>query len=169
MKEIWRDVDGYGGNYKISNFGVVVSLSNGGAKPLKKFLSSSGYESVYLYNGSKKSRKAYRVHRLVALTFIPNPDKKPYINHKDGVKNNNCVENLEWVTQSENMRHAVDVLHRKTGKCTAVECVETGEVFKSQREASIALGLSPNSVCIAMGKRAKNCSTAAGLHFVRKS
>lgn len=64
----------------------------------------SGYLSVGLSNGTKTD---FGIHRLVALAYIPNPENKPYVNHKDGVKTNNDVSNLEWVTPSENMLHAV--------------------------------------------------------------
>lgn len=167
MKETWKFVDGYNSRYKVSSLGRVCSLCSSKPKLLQKFLDKHGYETVYLYNGSKKSRKMHMVHRLVAQAFIPNLENKPHVNHKDGCPTHNYVSNLEWVTRSENIRHAIDVLHRKPGKCIPVKCIETGEIFESQRAASLALGLSRNSVCIALGKRVKNCNTAAGKHFER--
>lgn len=75
---------------------------------LKPFLNSRGYRQVRLLN-----RKLYLVHRLVALTYIPNPDMKIQINHIDWNTINNCLENLEWCTQKENMIHSVKILWRR--------------------------------------------------------
>lgn len=165
MKEIWKDIAGYNGKYKISNLGEVLSLCRGHRILIKKFLDNHGYETVYLYNGSKKSRKMHLVHRLVAQAFIPNPEGKREVNHIDGVPTHNYMTNLEWATRTENVRHARDVLHKKMWRGIPVRCVETGEIFESQTAASVSLGLSKNSVCIAMGRRVSNCNTAAGLHF----
>ena len=93
--EIWRDIDGYEGLYQVSNFGRVKSFQRGKPRILKAFL-NSGYLSVVLYRDHKV--KQCLVHRLVALAFIPNPEDKPLVNHINGVKTDNCVENLEWAT-----------------------------------------------------------------------
>lgn len=109
--EIWKDIIDYEGIYQISNIGRVKSLdrnilySNGKThfqkgKELNGFLNTSGYWSVDLYKRGK-SKKFY-IHRLVAIAFIPNPFNKTEINHIDEDKLNNCVENLEWCTSSEN-------------------------------------------------------------------
>ena len=68
----------------------------------------AGYPVIWLQGRTRKERKHYYVHRLVALTFIPNPNNKPEVNHIDGNKQNNHVSNLEWVTHQENMQHAHD-------------------------------------------------------------
>lgn len=109
MQEIWADIKGYEGLYKISSLGTVKALPNNPTH-LKELIltpskNSSGYLKVELYKD--KVSKMYYVHRLVALTFIPNPYNKPQVNHKDGNKLNNTVENLEWVTKSENQKHAI--------------------------------------------------------------
>lgn len=110
MEEIWRDIKGYEGLYQVSNFGRVKSLKRTikGRKYQSKHLSiqkgKDGYERIMLYNSS--GHKGMTVHRLVALSFIPNPNNKKCVNHKDGVKTNNKENNLEWVTHSENMKHA---------------------------------------------------------------
>ena len=92
-KEIWKDCKGYEGKYQVSNFGRVWSVVKQQYKNQR--IGKDGYYKVTLIakNGKQKTE---RVHRLVALAFIPNPDRLPQVNHKDECKTNNCVENLEW-------------------------------------------------------------------------
>ena len=104
-QEIWRDICGYEGLYQVSNFGRVKSLRFGREKLLKVGVSNTGYANVSLIKN--KSKKTFHVHVLVAVTFLPNPENKREVNHIDGDKQNNRVENLEWVTGSENTRHAI--------------------------------------------------------------
>lgn len=114
MEEVWKDIPGYEGLYQVSSFGNVKSLGRYGKNRYKpiwrpgKVLSAGkdnkGYLTVVLSKNSK--RHTYKVHRLVALTFIPKEDGKPQINHIDGNKSNNNINNLEWCSQSENMLHA---------------------------------------------------------------
>lgn len=111
MEEIWIDISGYEGKYQVSNLGRVRSLiyknnANGKIykreKLLKQFYDRNGYLRVDLKMGKRKNAQ---VHRLVALAFIPNPLEKPQVNHKDKDKENNKVDNLEWVTNQENQLH----------------------------------------------------------------
>lgn len=103
-----RGIQGYEGLYEVSDTGRVFSLKFGKRRKIAAGLSSSGYLSVVLQNSAK--RRSLTVHRLVAFAFLENPEMKATVNHKDGVKTNNHVSNLEWNTQSENMRHAYRVL-----------------------------------------------------------
>lgn len=98
-EEIWKDVP-FDSNYKVSNYGRIFSKRTN--KILKGELTEKGYIRVAL-----TEHKRYLVHCIVAQTFIPNPENKPQVNHIDGNKQNNYVDNLEWCTQSENMRHAL--------------------------------------------------------------
>jgi len=98
--EIWKSIKGYENLYWISSFGNVRSV--------RKYLKHEvrrGYHRVDLCKNGKT--KKWFVHRLVAFAFIPNPKLKPFINHIDGNKSNNKIPNLEWVTNLENIRHAI--------------------------------------------------------------
>lgn len=100
--EKWKDIEGYEGKYQISNKGRVKAL-NFRRTTKEKIISgrnNKGYQAVELWKFGK--RKSYLVHRLVALSFVPNPDNLPQINHKDENKLNNNADNLEWCTQFYN-------------------------------------------------------------------
>lgn len=101
--EIWRDIEGYEGLYQVSNLGRVKSLGNDKTKK-EKILSQYENKNGYLYvNLCKDGKmKTFRVHRLVANAFIPNPNGYRCVNHKDEDKTNNCVDNLEWCTHQYN-------------------------------------------------------------------
>ena len=102
--EIWKDIEGYEGEYQVSNLGRVRRIS---VKILKPEIRP--VRSPYEYAQSRVSLKGkkFAVHRLVAQAFIPNPKRKPQVNHIDNNPQNNCVDNLEWVTAKENTKHAL--------------------------------------------------------------
>ena len=120
--EEWRDVVGYEGYYMVSNFGRIVSsaryVSNNkglrfiSAKLLSQNFNYAGYCKAILCKCSK-NHKHELVHRIVAQAFIPNPENKPMVDHKDRNKANNCVSNLRWCTAKENMRNPNTILHCK--------------------------------------------------------
>jgi len=103
MKEIWKDIKDYEGYYQVSNYGNIKSLHFKIPKILKP-IDRNGYKFVCLCIDQK--RKTLPIHRLVALTFIPNPQNKPNINHKNFITSDNSIFNLEWCTQSENILYS---------------------------------------------------------------
>src|SRR5574344_1100472 len=103
MKEIWKNVSGYEGIYQISNFGRVRSFKFSNVRILKNIVQSAGYLTVDLRKNG--ARKSFKIHRLVALAFIENPNNLPSINHKDECKTNNSVNNLEWCTDKYNSNY----------------------------------------------------------------
>lgn len=126
MKEIWKPVVGYDRSYEVSNIGRLRSLDrettkvfNGKPFPVKrkgKYLvpmpSGSNRRSLYM-RVSLGFKNQKLLHRIVAEAFLPNPENKSQVNHKDGNGLNNKVENLEWCTQSENMQHAAYIIRQQ--------------------------------------------------------
>lgn len=167
--EEWRDIKGYEGRYQVSSHGNVRSLPRKGehckrTEPIIMRLSDQkgGYKGVTLYENGERKRKL--IHRLVAEAFLPNPECKPEVNHINGIRYDNNVANLEWVTTSENAIHSFVVLKRKTDN-KKVMCVETGVTFDSTTEASKAMGIIRTSITKCCRRKRK---TAGGYHWQYK-
>lgn len=102
MKEIWKDIEEYKDKYQASNYGRIKNKRT--KQIVSLYIGSHGYYKVGLYYDRKN--KPTEVHRLIAKTFISNPENKKEVNHIDGNKLNNKIDNLEWVTHKENINHA---------------------------------------------------------------
>ena len=123
MEEIWKDIIGYEGKYKVSNMGRVYSIPRlnslgnrcgGRYLSIRKVGCKQGIKPYYQYCLCDEGVNVnVKIHRLVAEHFIPNPLNKPEVNHIDGDKSNNKVENLEWVTHQENCIHSFQVIGHK--------------------------------------------------------
>ena len=154
MQEIWKDIVGYEGLYQISNLGNVRSLNynhTGKVGILKGGYNPAGYRIV-LFNTADKGKNYFTIHRLVAQTFIPNPENKPCIDHINGDRSDNRVENLRWVTQEENQNFPLakknksqsQINDSKKSKTVLQLDINTGEVineFPSGKEVERQLGL----------------------------
>lgn len=138
MEEKWKDIQGYEGYYKISNKGRIYSYFT--HKYLTPAQNNIGYMFVSLgkvINNEYKT-KGFKLHRLVATAFIPNPQNKRCVDHIDGDKTNNSVDNLRWCTHKENCnnpntKHQKGIPKPELGK--PVMCIETGIVYDSAAEA----------------------------------
>lgn len=148
MQEIWKPIT-YNSEYLISNQGNVKR----GEKIIKGWVQNTGYRTICI------GRKKYSVHRLVAETFLDNPNNYPIINHKDGNKQNNCVDNLEWCTYKHNINEAQKIgLYDKRNKNMSVNPLRSKKiklldknsnkckVYKNMKEASISLGYNPSYI-----------------------
>lgn len=177
MTEIWKDIKGYEGIYQISNTGKVISLDRiiytkdnrqyfykGGLKEYTE--DKDGYLRVGLNKENKQ--KTVGVHRLVAEAFIPNPDNLPEVNHKDENKKNNCVDNLQWVEQIDNIQYGTraqrmaQTQKNNPARSYKVLCVETGIEYPSMAEAGRQLGINKGNIANTIAGRQK---MAGGYHW----
>ena len=153
-KEDWRDVPGYQGYYQISNLGRVKSLERsleyppskaypkGVTKVLKERIMTpckdkKGYLFVQLFKNG--NFKCARIHRLVALTFLPNPENLPQVNHKDENKQNNCLSNLEWCTPKYNVNYGVGKYKKTLNKrIPVIQYTKSWELVREYESATAA-------------------------------
>lgn len=161
--EIWKDIKYYEGYYKVSNLGNVKSISREVTREigpyitkernLRKGNSKPGYYNVSLCVNSMP--KSFLVHRLVAHAFLENPLNKKEVNHKNGIKTDNRVENLEWVTPKENCKHAKDILN--------VDVYKTGSKNK-RSEPTLQISLDGFLICVheSRNEAARNCNIPVG-------
>ena len=175
-EEIWKDIEGYEGHYQVSNLGRVRSLGKyrknfltGGysyhkGKILKNILNRKGYYYITLYKNGKAIKKT--IHRLVATAFIANTKNKPQVNHINGIKTDNRVENLEWCDSRENRIHAFKIglqksgEERKTAKLTQKQADEIRKEYTSgkisKRQLAEKYGVSEGTIkCVILRKTYK--------------
>lgn len=150
-----KDFDGY----FVTKSGVVFSNKRGQLIPRKPHM-VRGYVRVNMRSGRLTGLKL--VHRLVAETFLPNPKNRAEVNHKDGNKLNNHVDNLEWCTRSENLKHSYRVLGNNPPRSKPVQCVETGIIYPSASVAAKEVGVDASNVSRAVKGAQK---TAGGYHW----
>lgn len=114
MEEVFKDVVGFEDYFQISNLGRLFSKRSN--KILKLHTNKSGYVSLATKIGGRQGiNHCFKLHRVVAEAFLHNPDNKPEVNHKDGIKSNNIVTNLEWSTKSENIQHCNNLGLKRVG------------------------------------------------------
>lgn len=164
MREEWKEIKGFP-KYSVSNLGKIKNNETGKIlKPYRVGGAGNQYPAVDLY-----PKKHIKVHRIVALHFIPNPENKREVNHKDGDHFNSSAENLEWVTGSENCKHAYKELGKvrlsgsKNPNARRILRVEDGKTFGSLQEATKAIGLKAHT-SISKALKKENL-TAGGYHW----
>jgi hypothetical protein len=154
--EIFKDVVGYEGLYKISNLGRVKALNKNGNNKKKDIIriqrvNQFGYLTFNICKNNKK--KFIQIHRLVAESFIPNPENKPEVNHKKGIKTDNRVSELEWSTRIENASHSYYVLNNKSGiKKAQKKANEVNTIFKENEIKNVLIKRASGISCIEIAK-----------------
>jgi hypothetical protein len=155
MQEQWKIIE-EAENYEVSNLGNVRNIVTN--KILKGRISAGGYPQVSIKIDAEGRFKNRYIHRLVALYWIDNPDNKEQVNHKDGNKMNNVIDNLEWVTSSENLLHKSKLYGKdlKTSNRRVGQYTKTGELvaeFDSIKAAAASVGSPRVSVDAALNGR----------------
>lgn len=156
--EVWRKVDG-SNRHEVSNYGRVRKSTT--KRLIRPGLNTYGYPHFSFKCGDKM--KCLTVHRAVAIAFLPNDDNNKQVNHKNGIKTDNRVDNLEWCSASENIKHAHKTGLWKSKREIPVICKETGQTFKSIMEASRHYGFFEGSIRQSI-KKGYSCY---GYHFIK--
>ena len=158
MKEVWKPIKNYENYYEVSNFGNIKSLERnrwngfGNYKTKEFIMKTSKDKKGYLIGNFRvdKKSKGFKVHRIVASEFIDNALKKPEVNHINGIKSDNRVENLEWCTHKENMHHSIFILKNNTkhSNLTKKDIVAIRRLarVRNQKEIAKAYGISQSTV-----------------------
>jgi len=193
IAEIWKDIQGYEGLYQVSNLGRVKSLGRfvdnlvrGHYWQEERILKPNKTKHGYLMVALRKNNKPnyFKVHRLVAITFIPNPENKPQIDHINAIKTDNTVNNLRWVTAKENIRNPLNMVHligknhpmfgkkhseetknkmrgKNNPRAHKVRNLETKEIFDTVTDAEKKYNLSCGCIAYAI----KHNGRSAGYHW----
>ena len=155
-----KDIKGYEGIYAVTSCGKVWSYKR------KRFLKAeenieNGYLHVILCNKGKS--KTFSIHRLVAMAYIEKCKEYNIVNHKDGNRHNNCVNNLEWCTQAYNINYSIENIRKSAQKrCKKCICVETMEVFESPLEIANKFNVRYYKVTLCCRNKTEEIN---GLHF----
>lgn len=153
-----RDVVGFEGLYGVTSCGKVYSYRR------KIFIAQRfdkhGYKRVTLSKDGKLYTKF--VHQLVALAYLPNPENKPTVNHKNEVKTDNYLQNLEWMTYQENLEYGTRAERSGVGIKKPVRCVETGEIYESIKAAAAAIDRVADGISKVLAGKHKTCG---GYHW----
>jgi len=159
MKEIWKDIEGFEGLYQASNFIKVMNVRTGMILT-PSFDKTTGYYRVILYKNSKQKHR-YLLHRLIAQTFIPNPDNLPTVDHINRIRTDNRIENLRWADyrlQQENCDKEPQIIASKESCSKPVlQYTKDGQLiaeYPSIMEAGRNTGINQSSICqCCLGKR----------------
>lgn len=161
MQEMWKDIQGYEGLYAVSSFGRVKSTKYD--RVLKPKQGKTGYLRITL--SKKNIPKTFLIHRLVAQSFFEDFNPKQEVNHKNGIKSDNQLTNLEMVSRSDNTIHKIYELNVCGGLLNdirQIRCINTGVVFPSVRDAARSTGVHQSAISYCLtGKR----HTAGGLKW----
>ena len=163
MLELWKDIIGFD-KYQVSSWGRVKSYKRcKSGKILKNTINNRGYSLVPLYKNGKKYLKS--VHRLVLENFNPIENMSQLeVNHKDENKQNNNLDNLEWITHKQNVNYGTAKIRKSTKQSEKIICIDTGIIYDSIRIASETTGINYGNISSACNHRIK---TAGGYHWAK--